>query len=102
MSTKPIQQYPDDYHKHAHIACMAGPDPLWRKSFHLFGGYFDYKEFTMIGDWEMWRRMSRMGLVFKLIPHVLCIYVDHEDTVSRSSFSELDIQKAKLSQQYSK
>jgi hypothetical protein len=102
LSTKPIQQYPDDYHKHAHIACMAGPDPLWRKSFHLFGGYFDYKEFTMIGDWEMWRRMSRMGLVFKLIPHVLCIYVDHEDTVSRSSFSELDIQKAKLSQQYSK
>jgi hypothetical protein len=79
---------------------MAGPDPLWRKSFHLFGGYFDHKDFSMIGDWEMWRRMSKMGLVFKLIPHVLCIYVDHEDTVSRSSFSELDIQKAKLSKKY--
>jgi len=102
LSTKPIQQYPDDYHLHAHIACMAGPDPLWRKSFHLFGGLFDYQNFSIIGDWEMWRRMSRMGLVFKLIPHVLCIYVDHEDTVSRSNFEKLENQKTKLSQQYSK
>jgi hypothetical protein len=102
LSTKPIQQYPDDYHLHAHIACMAGPDPLWRKSFHLFGGLFDYQNYSIIGDWEMWRRMSRMGLVFKLIPHVLCIYVDHEDTVSRSNFEKLENQKAKLSQQYSK
>jgi hypothetical protein len=76
---------------------MAGPDPLWRKSFHLFGGYFDYKNFSIIGDWEMWIRMSKMGLKFKLIPHVLCIYVDHDDTVSKSSNEKLEEQKMRLS-----
>lgn len=96
LSTIPIQQYPDNYHLHTHVACMAGPDPLWRKTFHMFGGYFDHKNFSMIGDWEMWQRMSRAGLKFKLVPHVLCIYLDHEDTVSRSSFEELDIQKSRL------
>jgi hypothetical protein len=98
--SKPIQQYPDEYHNHTHIACMAGPDPLWRKTFHLFGGLFNFKEYSIIGDWEMWIRMSRMGLKFKLIPHILCIYVDHQDTVSKSSDSKLEEQKIKLAQQY--
>lgn len=102
LSTKPIQAYPDDYHLHTHIACMAGPDPLWRKSFHLFGGLFDYQNFSIIGDWEMWIRMSRMGLKFKLIPHILCIYVDHENTVSNSSSEKLRDQQLKLKEKYSK
>ena len=101
LSTKPIQAYPDDYHQHTHVACMAGPDPLWRKSFHLFGGLFDYENFSIIGDWEMWIRMSKMGLKFKLIPHVLCIYVDHENTVSNSSSEKLRDQQIKLKQKYS-
>ncbi len=82
-------------------SCMAGPDPLWRKSFHLFGGLFDYQNFSIIGDWEMWIRMSRMGLKFKLIPHVLCIYVDHENTVSNSSSEKLREQQIRLKQKYS-
>jgi hypothetical protein len=98
--SKPIQQYPDEYHNHTHIACMAGPDPLWRKTFHLFGGLFNFKEYSIIGDWEMWIRMSRMGLKFKLIPHILCIYVDHQDTVSKSSDNKVEEQKIKLAQQY--
>ena len=102
LSAKPIQAYPDDYHLHTHIACMAGPDPLWRKSFHLFGGLFDYQNFSIIGDWEMWIRMSKMGLKFKLIPHILCIYVDHENTVSNSSSEKLRDQQLKLKEKYSK
>ena len=100
LSEKPIQMYPDDYHQNTHVACMAGPDPLWRKSFHLFGGLFDYENFSIIGDWEMWIRMSKMGLKFKLIPHVLCIYVDHENTVSNSSSEKLKEQQLKLKQKY--
>jgi len=102
LSTKAIQAYPDDYHLHTHVACMAGPDPLWRKTFHLFGGLFNYKDYSIVGDWEMWWRMSRMGLKFKLIPHVLCIYVEHQDTVSNSDNTKLESQKVKLIQQYSK
>jgi len=102
LSSKPIQAYPDDYHLHTNVACMAGPDPLWRKTFHLFGGLFNYKDYSIVGDWEMWLRMSKMGLKFKLIPHILCIYVEHQDTISNSSNSKLENEKAKLIKQYSK
>tara|TARA_R110000868_G_scaffold172996_2_gene409014 strand:- start:149 stop:2539 length:2391 start_codon:yes stop_codon:yes gene_type:complete len=102
ISEKPVLRYPDDYHLHTDVACMAGPDPVWRKSFHLFGGFFNIKDYSIVGDWEMWLRMSRMGLKFKLIPHVLCIYVDHNDTVSNSSNIELENQKKQLANQYQK
>ena len=95
-----IQQYPDDYHLHTQVACMAGPDPLWRKAFHTFYGLFDYTNYSIIGDWEMWIRMSKQGLKMKLIPHVLCIYVDHGETVSKSSNTKVDEQKIKLIAQY--
>lgn len=102
LSTKSIQSYPDDYHLYTHVACMAGPDPLWRKTFHLFGGLFNYKDYSIVGDWEMWWRMSKMGLKFKLVPHVLCIYVEHQDTVSNSDNTKLENQKAKLIEEYTK
>ena len=79
---------------------MAGPDPLWRKSCHLFYGLFDYENYTIIADWEMWIRMSRCGLKMKLVPYTLCIYVDHNDTVSKSSDAKLEEQKVKLAKQY--
>lgn len=100
LNKKPIQQYPDDYHNYTNVACMAGPDPLWRKSFHTFGGYFNHTDYSVVGDWDMWIRMSRMGLKFKLVPHVLCIYVDHNNTVSKRGNRELEYQKEKLFKQY--
>jgi hypothetical protein len=100
LESIPIQQYPDNYHLHTQVACMAGPDPLWRKAFHTFYGLFDHQNYSIIADWEMWRRMSNQGLKMKLIPHVLCIYVDHDDTVSKSSSTKVDEQKIKLTRQY--
>lgn len=97
----PIQEYPDNYHLYTHIACMAGPDPLWRKSFHAFYGLFDYVNYSIIADWEMWTRMASCGLKMKLIPHVLCIYVDHDKTVSKSSNVKVEEQKITLIKQYS-
>ena len=100
LDTIPTQDYPDNYHLHVDVACMAGPDPLWRKSCHLFYGLFDYENYTIIADWEMWIRMSRCGLKMKLVPYTLCIYVDHNDTVSKSSDAKLEEQKVKLAKQY--
>jgi len=79
---------------------MAGPDPLWRKSFHTFYGLFDYVNYSIIADWEMWIRMASRGLKMKLVPHVLCIYVDHNETVSKSSDVKVDQQKITLAKQY--
>jgi len=100
LGTTPVQEYPDNYHLHTQVACMAGPDPLWRKAFHTFYGLFDYVNYSVIGDWEMWIRMSKQGLKMKLIPHVLCIYVDHSETVSKSSATKVDEQKIRLIRQY--
>lgn len=100
LDSIPIQQYPDNYHLYTQVACMAGPDPLWRKAFHTFHGLFDYKNYSIIADWEMWIRMSRHGLKMKLIPHALCIYVDHDNTISKSSSVKVDEQKSKLIRQY--
>lgn len=94
--------YPDNYHEHVKIACMAGPDPLWRKSYHAFGGYFDTEQFTIIGDWEMWLRMASHGLKMRLIPYVLCIYGEHDNTVSKSNSVKLEEQKSMLANYYSK
>lgn len=100
INSKPFQQYPDEYHLHTGVACMAGPDPMWRKSYHLFNGLFDYQNYSIVGDWEMWLRMSRSGLKFRLIPNVLCIYIDHDNTISKTNNSKLEEQKLKLKNQY--
>lgn len=94
--------YPDNFHTRVLDCCMAGPDPMWRKSAHMFIGYFDYKNYNIIGDWEMWVRMAFSGMKFKLLPHVLAIYIDHDNTVSKSDNSKLEMQKNRLQQQYAR
>lgn len=99
ISNKQYIQYPDNFHTVSTSMCMAGPDPMWRKSIHLFHGLFNYKDFSIIGDWEMWIRMAKNNMKFRLIPEVLCIYVDHNSTVS-SNLVEAERQKQKLKQLY--
>lgn len=102
LSKKEYIKYPDNFHEVVTSMCMAGPDPMWRKTFHLFQGYFDSENYSIIGDWEMWIRMAKYGLKFKLIPYALCIYVSHEDTVSNSDNNKLEKQKQRLYNQYLK
>jgi hypothetical protein len=100
LKTKKPIEYPDNFHEQVLLCCMAGPDPMWRKSAHMFVGLFD-PSYNIIGDWEMWVRMAAYGMKFKLIPYSLGIYVDHDNTISKSNFEELDKQKLRLQQQYS-
>jgi hypothetical protein len=100
FSKKSVLMYPDNFHTLALQNCYAGPDPMWRKSLHTLAGYFDYKNFSVIGDWDMWIRFAKNGSTFKLIPEVLCIYLDHSNTVSNSNNSSIDEQKIKLYKKY--
>ena len=102
LNTKSYIPYPDNFHEQVLSMCMAGPDPLWRKAFHLFYGLFDYKNYSIIGDWEMWVRMAVNGLKFKLIPYPLSVYVNHKDTVSNRGESSVKDQQLKLQKQYNK
>lgn len=101
ISTKTYLQYPDNYELYAMQGCFLGPDPMWRKSLHDTVGYFDYKNFNTIGDWEMWIRFAKAGAKFKLIPEVLCLYLDHESTVSRTQLDRTVAEKERLYQKYS-
>lgn len=101
LSAKEYIKYPDNFHEDVLSMCMAGPDPVWRKAAHFFYGFFNYKEYSIIGDWEMWVRMAANGLKFKLIPHPLSIYVDHKDTVSNNNLDKVKEQQFKLKQKYS-
>lgn len=95
-SLEPQVRFPDEYEKHVMVACLAGPDPLWKKSLHDNVGYFDGENFRSIADWEMWIRLAKAGAKFKLIPEVLCIYLDHDNTVSQTNLSKVELEKQRL------
>lgn len=97
-----VARYPDNFHEIVLENCYAGPDPMWRKVLHEKVGYFDNDNFATIGDWEMWVRFATTGAKFKLIPEVLCIYLDHETTVSRRQSSKVQNEQSHLKQKYVK
>jgi hypothetical protein len=97
---KQYLQYPDNYHEIVLENCYAGPDPLWKKSLHDTVGYFDYTNFNTIGDWEMWIRFAQFGAIFKLIPYPLCLYLDHQNTVSKTQQTKVHDEKVRLFQKY--
>ena len=101
LNKKQYLKYPDNYQYHAMQGCFLGPDPVWKKSLHDKVGYFDYENFNTIGDWEMWVRFAINGAKFKLIPSPLCLYLDHNETVSKRQFDKLELEKFKLLQKYS-
>jgi GT2 family glycosyltransferase len=100
MSSKSYLAFPDDYHTKVLENCYAGPDPMWRKSLHDAVGYFDNEKFATIGDWEMWIRFAKHGAKFKLIPEILCIYLDHDSTVSKKQADRVILEKNNLIQKY--
>jgi len=97
---KSYLQYPDSMHTRVMENCYAGPDPMWRKSLHDKVGYFDYKNFNTIGDWEMWIRFAESGSKFKLIPEILCLYLEHNLTISQRQQDKTTYEKQRLYKKY--
>ena len=100
FTKKQYLQYPDSFHDIVLENCYAGPDPVWRRSLHDKVGYFDYENFNTIGDWEMWIRFAKAGSKFKLIPEILCIYLDHDNTVSNKQQNKVEEEKKRLYEKY--
>jgi hypothetical protein len=48
----------------------------------------------------MWIRFAKSGSKFKLIPEVLCVYLDHNETISRRNHEIQNIEKIKLTKKY--
>jgi hypothetical protein len=100
LDNKTYLRFPDNFHSIVLENCYAGPDPIWKKCLHDAVGYFDYKNFNTIGDWEMWIRFAKAGFKFKLIPEVLCIYLEHNQPVSQRQHSKLNEEKQRLGKKY--
>ena len=98
--TQPTVVFPDHYEQYATQACLIGPDPMWRKRLHEKAGYFSIDEYSAIADWEMWIRFAVTGAKFRLIPEILCIYLDHDQTESQRVSEKAEQQKLKLTQKY--
>tara|TARA_R110000868_G_scaffold22559_3_gene92530 strand:- start:12219 stop:13775 length:1557 start_codon:yes stop_codon:yes gene_type:complete len=98
--TTPTVVFPDEYERYATQACLIGPDPMWRKKLHESVGYFSTNEYSAIADWEMWIRFAKNGAKFKLIPEILCIYLDHDQTESQRVQEKAEQQKRKLHENY--
>jgi hypothetical protein len=95
-----VSRYPDDFHRIVFENCYAGPDPMWKRELHDRVGYFNNENFPTIGDWEMWIRFAVSGAVFKLLPEVLCIYLDHESTVSKRQNDRIKYEQLLIKQKY--
>ncbi len=101
IENAPHLKYPDNYENYVLQDCYAGPDPMWKKDLHNKVGYFDYENFNTIGDWEMWIRFAFIAKAkFKLIPEVLCIYLDHKNTVSQRQSNKVQSEKERLHTKY--
>jgi hypothetical protein len=48
----------------------------------------------------MWIRFAKAGFKFKLIPEVLCIYLDHNQTISQRQHNKLNEEKQRLGKKY--
>ena len=101
LENRQILQFPDNYHLYTTQACLAGPDPMWRKFVHRFIGNFNGEDFSIVADWDMWIRMSKFGCKFKLIPEILCIFSIHENNESKKS-EKLENQNKLIIQKYGK
>ncbi len=82
LKSKTYLEFPDDYHEYVMSSCLAGPDPVWRKTMNLLLGGFDSVNYKIAGDWDMWIRFAKGGYKFKLIPEILCIFTLHENNAS--------------------
>lgn len=102
LSSRSYLKFPDDFHLRVFENCYAGPDPMWRKSLHDVVGYFDNEQFATIGDWEMWIRFAVNGATFKLLPMVLCVYLDHDSTVSKVQNEKVRGERDRLFTKYAK
>ncbi|QQR54206.1 glycosyltransferase [bacterium] len=64
--------------------CVAGPQPMWRKSVHQRSGYFN-QQFLYSGDWEFWNRLANDGFEFAKVPGVGGVYYYNPNGLSTNS-----------------
>ena len=68
-----IYDWPGFSHEELLKYCICGPFPLLKREAIVSAGMFD-PEYYIVGDYEMWLRMSRAGYRFQKVPEVTGSY----------------------------
>lgn len=64
--------------------------PLWRRSLHVWNGWFDERRFGPSADWEFWLRAGKSGAKFFIHPQPLGLYLRVESSYWRRTGSAID------------
>jgi GT2 family glycosyltransferase len=97
-SSKHVQHYPKYFPPLCLLHSFFGPQPLWRREVHERIGMFD-PEFFAVGDSDFNIRFCLKGLQAMLVPEVLGLFLEHEDSIS-SSYSRQSQEKAQVMAKY--
>jgi len=64
--------------------CLPGCNPMWRKNLHKTCGLFD-TSYKIAGDWEMWCRFVKNGVLFLKINDVYALFYSNPSGLSAMS-----------------
>lgn len=64
--------------------------PVWRRSVHIWNGWFDERRFGPSADWEFWLRAGKKGAKFYILSQPLGLYLRAESSYWRRSGSATD------------
>gem|GEM_PF-3908678 len=94
---------PDEFLPELMHKCLAGPQPMWRKSLHSNHGFFD-ETFISAGDFEFWNRLASHQVRLKKVPGISGLFYQNPHGLSTDAdplkVAQRDYENARIVQQY--
>lgn len=81
--------WPEYSHSTLVKMCLCGPFPLLKRQTIIDAGMFN-PDYSIVGDYEMWLRLSRMGHRFQKIPETIGSYFNNPAGLSTSKNLEIE------------
>ncbi|HED16104.1 MAG TPA: glycosyltransferase [Gammaproteobacteria bacterium] len=81
--------WPEYSHSNLVKMCLCGPFPLLKRQTIIDAGLFN-PEYSIVGDYEMWLRLSRRGSKFRKIPETIGSYFNNPAGLSTDKSLEVE------------
>jgi hypothetical protein len=81
--------WPEYSHNTLVTMCICGPFPLLKRQTIVEAGMFN-PEYSIVGDYEMWLRLSKMGRTFQKIPETIGSYFNNPAGLSTDKSLEVE------------
>ena len=94
-----VKGYIYDKLSYGNLVAGSASSVLVKKKYLDLVGLFDV-DLICAEDWDMWIRFAMCGYKFKLIPEIMCVYADHQNTCSSTGQKKLEEEKLLIKQKY--